>query len=114
MISVITADLGNPGWEYENVLPLFKKYEENENATLVEYMNGRYHKSQRQECNQDALIVAAIRETGFKFKFDINADDELGYFLLQTTAYYDCHNLFSYDISISEFQSQSAAIQTQL
>lgn len=85
---------GNPGWEYENVLPYYKKYEANQNETLVVYMNGKYHNpngplqiSNGALSPVDEVIIAAMREAGAPFIYDINADKMFGYTMLQSTAY---------------------------
>lgn len=37
------AAAGNSGWDFENVLPYFKKSEANQQSSFVAYKNGRYH-----------------------------------------------------------------------
>lgn len=85
--------LGNHGWDFKNVLEYFKKSEANQNATLVEYQNGRYHsadgllKVSNFGGNDpfSEVLIAGGAEIGFPFLFDINADRHVGYVKIQGT-----------------------------
>lgn len=91
--------LGNTEWSYENVLKYFKKSEQNTNAELAGYQNGRYH-------NQDGLLkvgsyrsnfpfnstiedcfIAAGKEAGYNYVNDFNTDQLLGYNRVQGTIF---------------------------
>lgn len=87
------AKLGNEGWDFESVLPYFKKSENQQHAALVEYENGRYH-SDKGPMKVDylgpigdieSLFIAAANESGIPFIDDINADQYYGYVNLQGT-----------------------------
>lgn len=87
--------LGNPGWEFKNVLEYFKKSEGNQNQTLVDYKNGRYHSADGplKVSNYGGIdpfskvLIDAGAEIGFPFIFDFNADKPLGYGTFQGTIY---------------------------
>ncbi|XP_055295157.1 glucose dehydrogenase [FAD, quinone]-like [Sitodiplosis mosellana] len=86
------AALGNPGWDYESVLPYFKKYEGNQNETLVAYKNGRYHNatgpvkiSSTPLTDLNLLVENAYRSAGVPFIPELNADFKLGYSEFQST-----------------------------
>lgn len=92
------AALGNTGWDYESVLPYFKKSEGNQNAQLVQAQHGRYHSAtgpmkvhtysaDGTEPLHQILTEAAV-ERGNKVIDDINQDQELGYVVLQGTSHY--------------------------
>lgn len=89
------ADLGSSGWDYDSVLPYFKKFEGNQNADLVANANGRYH-------NADGPVkvdfgglsplieafISALKDAGVEFISDINTDREkLGHVVLQAYAF---------------------------
>lgn len=88
------AALGNPGWDYESVLPYFKKSEGNQNSTLVAYKNGRYHSSigpLKVESVplpefEDAYF-SALKTAGVPVISDLNANQNLGYTLTQMTSF---------------------------
>lgn len=84
---------GIPDWDYESVLPYFKKWEHNHNSTFLSYDNGKYHSAHGPlnvdfsdidgtELFRQMFIDAAI-ESGHKHIADINADESLGYVRLQ-------------------------------
>lgn len=87
------SELGNVGWDYENVLPYFKKLELNHHEDFVNYKNGKYHSADGlqnidffatdgTESQRELLLKAAI-EAGNPHIDDINADIGLGYLNLQ-------------------------------
>lgn len=85
------SSLGNSGWDYESVLPYFKKFEGNQNASLVAYANGRYHSASGPVKTTFGYLpplaesfIAALKSAGEKFIDDINADKKLGNVILQT------------------------------
>lgn len=88
-------ELGNPGWDYESVLPFFKKTAGNQDASLVLYKNGRYHSSDGpikvetfgKFIDTDAIFIDAAVENGLKLIDDINADKTAGYVNLQGTIF---------------------------
>ncbi|XP_031626459.1 glucose dehydrogenase [FAD, quinone]-like [Contarinia nasturtii] len=87
------AALGNSGWDYENVLPYFKKYEGNQNESFVEYQNGRYHSasgplkvSSVDVSEASAAIIDALITSGYEYVPELNADKKTGFALYQTTA----------------------------
>ncbi|XP_031635343.1 glucose dehydrogenase [FAD, quinone]-like isoform X1 [Contarinia nasturtii] len=88
------GEMGNEGWDYESVLPFFRKSENNHFSQFVYEHNGRYH-SDAGLLNVDfygespfakTYIDAGI-EDGYKFISDINADEYIGYTKVQGTCY---------------------------
>lgn len=84
------AQLGSPGWDYENVLPYFRKFEGNQNKNFVAYANGRYHSatgpmkiSSTQIATLDGTIARLLKESGVEFISDLNADHKLGHAFIQ-------------------------------
>lgn len=84
------ASLGSPGWDYESVLPYFKKFEGNQNKKFVAYANERYHGadgpleiSSTSIASIDAAIAGLLREAGVQFIPDLNADQKLGHAFIQ-------------------------------
>lgn len=85
--------LGNIGWDYENILPYFKKSEANHNPSFVAYKNGKYHSAEGpqnidsfsadglEHIKQMFLDVAAAN--GAEIVENINADKDLGYLNVQ-------------------------------
>lgn len=82
-----------PGWDYESVLPYFKKWEHNHNRAFVNYDNGRYHSADGPlnvdffsndgaESIRQMFIDAAV-ESGNKQIADINSDESVGYVKMQ-------------------------------
>ncbi|XP_031628271.1 glucose dehydrogenase [FAD, quinone]-like [Contarinia nasturtii] len=87
------ADLGNIGWDYESVLPYFKKSEGNQNETIVAYQNERYHNangpvkiSSGTASEYHEAVIDALVKNGFDYVSDLNADKETGFTLLQSTS----------------------------
>ncbi|XP_055321240.1 glucose dehydrogenase [FAD, quinone]-like [Sitodiplosis mosellana] len=87
------SNQGIPGWDYESVLPYFKKWEHNHNSTFVSYDNGKYHSANGplnvdsfsvdgSESFQQMFLDAAV-ESGNKHIADINSDEGLGYVKVQ-------------------------------
>lgn len=79
-------------WNYENVLPYFKKYEGNQNETLVAYQNGKYHNangpvkiSSTPLTDLNWIIENAYRSAGVPFITELNADSKLDYTEFQST-----------------------------
>lgn len=84
---------GNDGWDYESILPYFKKSENNLNASFVNYKNGEYHSAKGPskidffakdgtDSIQNIFLNAAI-ESGNEQIVDINADESVGYLKVQ-------------------------------
>ena len=67
-------DLGNPGWGYSNVLPYFKKAENNQNgASEYHGASGPLHVSNPRSLNRlSEVFVDAAEEVGFKRNPDFN------------------------------------------
>lgn len=89
------SKLGNSGWDYDSVLPYFKKSEGNQYKPFVSYQNGKYHNGSGPmkidffgQDGQDALrkiFLDAAVESGNPIIDDINADKDLGYLNMQAT-----------------------------
>lgn len=87
------ADLGNTGWDFERVLPYFKKSENQQQPSLVAYQGGRYHSDKGpmkvdylgQIGDIESLFIAAANESGIPFIPDINADQHYGCINMQGT-----------------------------
>ncbi|XP_033213785.1 glucose dehydrogenase [FAD, quinone]-like [Belonocnema kinseyi] len=84
---------GNLGWSYRDVLPYFKKSEDNHdqdilNANPMYHQTGGYLSVERfPYTTPDAkIILQGLQEFGFK-NIDINAESQLGAMHLQTTSY---------------------------
>ncbi|GAB0093761.1 hypothetical protein DMENIID0001_089360 [Sergentomyia squamirostris] len=82
--------LGNPGWNYENVLHYFKKSEDNRNPYLAH--STRYHRTGGyltvQESPWHSPLVAAFVEAGTELGYpnrDINGADQKGFMIAQGT-----------------------------
>lgn len=75
--------LGNPGWSYEDVLPYFKKSEDNNNFT---YTSTEYHSSDGYLSVSDApyatpfldVFIEAGKELGYD-EVDINGERQTGF-----------------------------------
>lgn len=88
------AAMGNKGWDYNSVLPLFKKSENNHFPQFVYEDNGTYH-SDKGELNIDfygdsqfaSVFINAGMEDNFKFIRDINANEYIGFTKVQGTCY---------------------------
>lgn len=87
------AQLGNSGWDYESVLPYFRKFEGNENKKIVAYANGRYHGAtgplkiaSTPISDIDGEIAELLAKSGIQFIPDLNADQKLGHAFIQLFA----------------------------
>lgn len=88
------ANHNSPGWDYESVLPYFKKSEGNLNAAYVAYQGGRYHNANGPvkidnplQNDFDIVFSDALKAAGVPFVDEFNANNETGYAYLQTLAY---------------------------
>lgn len=79
--------LGNPGWSYDDVLPYFKKSEDNRNPYL---MNSKYHGKGGYMTIQEAPwrtpLVAAFIQAGTELGYenrDINGEYQTGFMIAQ-------------------------------
>ncbi|XP_055296590.1 glucose dehydrogenase [FAD, quinone]-like [Sitodiplosis mosellana] len=88
------ASFGNPDWNYDGVLPFFKKSEGNQNESLVNYDGGKYHSAtgpvkitSNTPSSFFTAITEAYRESGVPIISDINADEGIGITLLQSSTY---------------------------
>ncbi|XP_055307442.1 glucose dehydrogenase [FAD, quinone]-like [Sitodiplosis mosellana] len=89
------AEMGNNGWDYDSVLPYFKKSEGNQYKPFVLYQNGKYHNGSGPmkidffgADGLDAkrkIFLDAAAERGHPIIEDINADKYLGYLNMQAT-----------------------------
>lgn len=80
------ASMGCPGWDYQSVLPYFKKYEGNQNQSLVDFDNGYYHSAtgpvkveSPQITGLHEVFFDALRNAGVEIVPDFNANYTLGY-----------------------------------
>lgn len=86
---------GNNGWNFEDVLPFFKKSESNQWDPFVEYDNGRYHSGSGPmkvsfyggTSEFAKIFYQAGMERGIPFIKDINADEHHGFLNLQGTVF---------------------------
>lgn len=85
------AALGNEGWSFEDVLPFFKKAEDNGE---IDRVGGEYHSTggllsvERMPYHHpfgDSILAAAV-EAGFNLTEDLNGDNNNGFALMQTTS----------------------------
>jgi choline dehydrogenase len=80
-------DLGNPGWGYSDVLPYFKKSEDQERgASEYHGAGGPLHVSNLRSPNplSEAFVEAAV-QSGFKRNPDFNGSSQEGFGLYQVT-----------------------------
>ncbi|XP_046753661.1 glucose dehydrogenase [FAD, quinone]-like [Diprion similis] len=86
------AEMGNEGWSWKEVLPFFKKSENNGNIDIV---GQEYHgtdgplfverfPSQPPFAN---VILEAAKEAGFGLSNDLNGNDSIGFTVVQTTSH---------------------------
>ncbi|XP_034242717.1 glucose dehydrogenase [FAD, quinone]-like [Thrips palmi] len=83
--------VGDPSWNYENVLPYFKRAEKNMDASIA--ADTKYHSTsghlrvswQPYRHPVIPLLAEAMEAAGEPFRLDINAEGQLGYSLIQTT-----------------------------
>lgn len=88
------SSMGNKGWDFESVLPFFKKSENNHFSTFLYDNQGRYH-SDSGPLNVDyygdspfaKIFIDAAIEDGYKFLSDINSNKYIGYTKVQGTCY---------------------------
>jgi choline dehydrogenase-like flavoprotein len=81
------AELGNPGWSYDEVLPLFKRSENNEQITNEYHgqggpLNVTYP---RHDSPISQMFLQAAQMNGLKTNADYNGADQEGAFLYQVT-----------------------------
>ncbi|HKV92664.1 MAG TPA: choline dehydrogenase [Candidatus Angelobacter sp.] len=82
-------DLGNPGWDYDDVLPYFKK-SENQQHGASEYHGaaGPLHVSDLRTINPlSEAFIAAGEEAGFKRNPDFNGESQDGFGFYQVTQF---------------------------
>lgn len=81
------ASLGNPGWSYDEVLPLFKRAENNEQ--FVDAFHGQGGPLNvtypRYESPLSQLFLDAAQQNGLRFNPDYNGAEQEGAFLYQVT-----------------------------
>lgn len=79
--------LGNPSWNWDEVIEYFKKSESNTNQTFANYQNGKWHNANggmsvdhyHQPEQIRNVFIDAAKEFGYDFISDHNADFGLGY-----------------------------------
>lgn len=88
------SQMGNAGWDYESVLPFFKKSEANHFAPFVKQDHGRYHSGTGplnvDFCGESPfhnIIINAAIENGHPYIIDINGNETIGYTNAQATCY---------------------------
>ncbi|MDE2427559.1 MAG: choline dehydrogenase [Burkholderiales bacterium] len=81
------AALGNPGWSYEEVLPYFKRSENNETlGGAFHGQSGPLHVSQLRSDNPyQQIYLEAARQAGFTINTDFNGAEQEGIGLYQVT-----------------------------
>lgn len=87
------AASGNTGWNYDSVLPYFKKSEGNQYQPFLLENNGYYHNGNgplkvsfgRPLTAVDQLFIAAAKELGIPYTEDINGQNYTGMSFLQST-----------------------------
>lgn len=79
-------ELGNDGWNYENVLKYMKRWEGNRNPCIANYAKGFYHNqtgpnnvSLFEKDPNSRIFLKAAEEVGNPHILDINANKTLGY-----------------------------------
>lgn len=85
--------MGNPTWDWDSVLPYFKKTEANLDASITAHQNKKWHNdggampvgSYGEPNEHHRIILAAANELGYKHLDDINADETIGFGFAQGT-----------------------------
>jgi len=80
-------EMGNEGWNYESVLPYFKKSEKNHSFDNDFHgTTGELHVSLRKEYNKSTYnFIEACKENGLNFNEDFNGEKQEGSSFLQFT-----------------------------
>jgi choline dehydrogenase len=80
-------DLGNPGWGYDDVLPYFKKSEDNERGASEHHgAGGPLHVAELRSINPlSETFVKAAEQSGFKRNPDFNGASQDGFGRYQVT-----------------------------
>lgn len=88
------SDLGNPGWDWENVLNYFKKSENMRVEKVAKSNGGKYHNTKgplkldsfhNTEPLRNYIILVGGEELGYKTLVDINANEYIGLAVFQGT-----------------------------
>ena len=82
------AEMGNSGWSYADMLPYFKKSEDN-SRIVNEYHNQGGPQPVSDQTNPHPIstaFVAAAQEAGIPYNFDFNGERQEGVGLYQTTS----------------------------
>lgn len=86
-------ELGNPNWEWENVVKYFRKSMTNGNPEFIKYENGKFHGGNgpvplehfKVHDNFSQVIIDAAKEMGYDYVDDVNAGARVGYSFAQAT-----------------------------
>ncbi|XP_055678454.1 glucose dehydrogenase [FAD, quinone]-like [Lutzomyia longipalpis] len=84
-------ELGNPNWDWQNVLQYFKKSEANQNRRInfYGYYHGKDGPMSVEYFNSDLPInrelIQAADELGYEFLYDLNANEQVGFGYTQGT-----------------------------
>lgn len=83
------ASLGNTGWSFDEVLPYFKRSENNERlGAPLHGQNGPLHVGELRSDNPfQQIYLEAAKQTGFKLIDDFNGEDQEGVGIYQVTQY---------------------------
>ncbi|KAJ8687943.1 hypothetical protein QAD02_023738 [Eretmocerus hayati] len=81
------AKMGNPGWSYEEVLPYFRKFEDNRDPSVVNanpdyHGTGGYQSVQYLPYKGTKVLIDAMKEVGLE-QTDPNAANQIGSFEMQ-------------------------------
>ncbi|MFZ6757700.1 GMC family oxidoreductase [Undibacterium sp. Ji50W] len=81
------AALGNPGWSFDEVLPYFKRSENNEtHGGPYHGQSGPLHVSELRSDNPyQQIYLEAARQAGFRINTDFNGEDQEGIGIYQVT-----------------------------
>lgn len=84
---------GNPGWGFDDVLPYFKKSENNKNPNVADLNGGKYHGKDGYlnveyfPTNSPLIddVFEGAKELGYKYLEDINGEEHVGFGRAQGT-----------------------------
>lgn len=87
------ADMGNVGWDFNSILPFYKKSEDNTELSTVNYTNGHYHgtggyltiSNYSTKSPFISVVRSAFNEIGVKNIQDYNSGEHIGFSEIQGT-----------------------------